>query len=63
MTEKILLKEDKYSGQYVAFKSKDDNVVIGFGSTPKQALDSAIQNGYKNPILLYVPERNSVHIY
>jgi len=63
MIEKILLNDEKYSGQYVAFKNKDEHIVVGSGKTPQAALDEAVSKGYPQPILLFVPERNSVHIY
>jgi hypothetical protein len=61
--EKILLESEKYAGKYVAFRSRDDNTVVGAGDTPEEALRVADEVGCTTPILFYVPEKQSVHIY
>ena len=61
--EKVLVKTDKYCGQYVAMKSVDNNTIVGAGNTPDKALSEARGNGIQNPFLLYVPDKNLVQIY
>jgi hypothetical protein len=61
--EKVLVNSDKYNGQYVAMISAEDNTIVGSGSTPEEALNEAIKEGVQAPFLLYVPEREVVHIY
>jgi hypothetical protein len=61
--EKTLVNSHKYDGQYVAMVSRDNNTVVGAGKTPDEALNEAKENGYQNPLLLYVPEKGLVHIY
>lgn len=61
--EKILVKSDKYNGQYVAIMSADDNTIVGVGNTPEDALNKSREKGVKNPFLLYVPNKDLVHIY
>jgi len=47
----------------VAMKSVDDNTIVGVGDDPEIALREAEEKGFKNPILLYIPEKDLVHIY
>lgn len=60
---KVLVKTDKYNGQYVAMKSFDDHTIVGFGKDPETALKKAASKGVKDPVLLYVPEKEMAHIY
>ncbi len=61
--EKILVNSENYYGKYVAIKTADDNTIVGEGVTPQEALNKAKKNGFINPFLLYVPNKNLVHIY
>ena len=61
--EKILVTTNEYNGLYVAVKSVDDNTVVGVGDTPEQALQDAERKGYKEPVIIYIPEEDVVHIY
>jgi hypothetical protein len=58
-----LLKTDKFNGRYVAMKSADDHTVVSSGETPAETLESARKDGFQDPILVYVPLEESVHIY
>jgi hypothetical protein len=44
-------------------KSIDDNTIVGVGEDPAKALNDAASKGFKNPVLLYIPEKDLVHIY
>ncbi len=61
--EKILVNSNKYDGQYVAMVSAEDNTIVGSGNTPEEAINEARKKGIQNPFLLYVPDKNLVHIY
>jgi hypothetical protein len=61
--KKVLISSDKYNGQYVAIKSPNDPTIVGFGATPQEALEQANSKGIKDPFLLYVPDKDTVHIY
>ncbi len=61
--EKVLVNSDKYYGQYVAIKSAEDNTIVGAGDTPTKALEEARKKGIHDPFLLYVPDKDVVHIY
>jgi hypothetical protein len=63
MMEKVLVNSDEYNGQYVAIISPDDNTIVGAGDTPDKALAEAQKKGIQNPFLLYVPDKDLVHIY
>lgn len=60
---KILVNSDEYNGQYVAIKSVDDNTIIGFGNTPEEALNKAKEKGVTEPFLIYIADKDLVHIY
>ena len=61
--EQTLLKTDKYNGRYVAMKSFEDHTIVGVGDEPDAALQDARAHGHENPVLLYIPEKEVVHIY
>ena len=61
--EKVLLTSNEYNGQYVALVSPEDNTIVGSGKTPDEALKMALQKGHTSPYLLYVPDKDSIHIY
>lgn len=61
--EKVLVQTDEYNGRYVAMKSFDDYTIVGAGDDPESALKDALSKGYKEPVLLYIPEKDLVHIY
>lgn len=61
--EKILVNTDEFNGRYVAVKSFDDNTIVGVGDNPEIALKEAEAKGFKDTVLVYVPEENIVHIY
>lgn len=61
--EKILVTTDEFNGRYVAMKSAEDNTIVGVGKDPEKALKDAEAKGFKNSVLLYIPEKDLVHIY
>jgi hypothetical protein len=61
--ERILVTTDEFNGRYVAMKSVDDNTIVGVGEDPGKALKDAESKGFKTPVLLYIPEKDLVHIY
>lgn len=61
--EKLLVTTEEFNGRYVAMKNFDDSTVVGVGDNPENALKDAESKGYKNPVLLYIPEKDLVHIY
>ena len=61
--KKALAVNEKYNGFYVALKDLEDDTVISSGKDPGEALDEARKNGCKNPLILYIPEKDTVNIY
>jgi len=61
--KQVLVKEKKYQGQYVAVKNIRNTRVIASGSNLKTTLEKALKKGVKKPLLIYVPEKDTVHIY
>jgi hypothetical protein len=61
--ERILVTSDEFNGRYVAMKSFEDNTIVGVGDDPDSALKEAEAKGIRNPVLLYIPEQDIVHIY
>lgn len=61
--EKVLVNSDEYNGRYVAMRSFEDHTIIGVGDDPETAMKDALSKGYKDPVLLYIPEKDVVHIY
>lgn len=64
MSTNVLVKDAvKYSGKYVAIKSFKDKTVLGSGKNPAKVMERAKAKGAKDPIIFYVPKKNSIHIY
>jgi len=61
--EEALITTDKFNGRYVAMKSFDDNTIVGVGDDPEKALEDTQGKGFKDPVLLYIPEQDIIHIY
>lgn len=60
---KVLVKTDRYNGRYVAMKSFTNSTIVGSGEDPETALKEAAEKGFKDPVLVYIPEKEMVHIY
>lgn len=41
----------------------NDPTIVGVGNDPEKALNDAEAKGFKNPVLLYIPEKDIVPIY
>ncbi|MBM3249081.1 MAG: hypothetical protein FJZ10_06675 [Candidatus Omnitrophica bacterium] len=61
--EQTLIKDRKYNGRYVAIKDFNDNTVIADGKDPQETYEKALKNGYKDPVILFVPFKDMVQIY
>ena len=61
--EIVLVNTNEYDGRYVAMKSFDDRTVVGVGDDPEAAIKDALRKGYEDPVIIYVPEKDMVHIY
>jgi hypothetical protein len=63
MEAPVLVKDEKYEGQYVALKSFSDNTVVASGRTPLSVMKKARAAGVRNPVVILVPHRDVVQIY
>ncbi len=61
--EQTLITEKKYNGRYVAVRDFKDNTVISDGKNPQEAYEKAIQKGFSDPVILFVPVKDMVQIY
>ncbi len=59
----MLVGEEKYVGKYVALGSFRDKTVVASGTKPADVISSAKQQGYHNPVVVFVPTKNTIHIY
>ncbi|MBF0474079.1 MAG: hypothetical protein HQK91_10615 [Nitrospirae bacterium] len=64
MAEPRLLVNDaaKYYGLYVAMPSFMNRNVVCLGKDPLKVHYQAIKEGYNDPVVLYVPEKDTVLI-
>jgi hypothetical protein len=61
--ENLLVKSNEYNGRYVALKSFEDHTVVGVGDDPESAIKDARSKGFQEPVIIYVTETDTVHIY
>jgi hypothetical protein len=50
-------------GKYVALKSFVDKKVVASGNKPSEVAERAGKKGVKNPVIVFVPEKNISHVY
>lgn len=64
MPRNVLVKNsDKYQGKYVATRSFKDRKAVCSGRNPVKVLSCAKEKGIRDPVVFYVPKKNSVNIY
>lgn len=61
--DQVLIKEKKYSGNYVALEDYKKNKVIAYGDDPKKVHAEAVKKGFLDPVILFIPSKDMVHIY
>lgn len=61
--EIALVNTHEFDGRYVAMKSFDDRTIVGAGDDPEAAIKDARSKGHEDPVIVYVPEKDMVHIY
>lgn len=52
----------KYRGKFVATSSFNDNSVIASGVDPQKVIEKA-EETCDSPVVFFVPEKNTVHVY
>ena len=58
-----LVRSNKYNGRYVALSGPKGRKVISSSKSVEKVYASALKKGYKNPVVVYIPKKNEVHIY
>ena len=59
----LVSNQKRYSGKYVATRSFKNKKVIASGTDPLKVYERAKKLGVREPVLLYVPEKDEVLIY
>ena len=59
----LLVNTNEHDGRYVALKSFEDHAIVGVGDDPESAIKDARAKGFEDPVLVYVTEKDMVHIY
>ncbi len=60
--EQVLIKEQKFEGKYVALQDIDHPSPIADGISPDEVYKAAVQKGFVDPLILYVPLHGMVQI-
>ena len=60
--KKIIKNAGRYAGKFVATSSFNDKNVIAFGIDPQKVIEKA-EKKCDSPVVFFVPEKNTVHIY
>ena len=63
MRNPLLKDSEQYAGNYVATRSYSDQTVVASGKDPLAVLKNAEANGVKDPVIFYIPEKDTVDIY
>lgn len=61
--EQMLITESKYNGRYVAIKDFKEGTVISDGKDPQEAYEKAVEKGFNDPVILFVPYKGMAQIY
>ena len=60
--EHLINNAEKYAGKYVATKSFKDKKAICSGLDPVKVVRNAKKKGAKDPVVFYVPKKDTVYI-
>jgi len=52
-----------YGGKFVATGSFNDKTVVASGRDPTKVREAAIKQGHTSPVVFFIPNKNSIHIY
>jgi hypothetical protein len=53
----------RYMGKFVATDSFNDNRVIASGDSASAVRTKAIEKGHAAPVVVYVPDEKTIHLY
>jgi len=58
-----LLKDDTHIGKFVALNNFTEKKLISEGETAQEAYQKAIALGHKEPVITYIPSKDTIQIY
>jgi hypothetical protein len=58
-----LIKDKKYKGKFVTFKSSTDNSVVAYGDDPFEVNRHSMERGVREPTIFYVSEHDVAWMY
>ena len=53
----------KYNDKYVAFECFGSKNVVAYDDDPVEAMEKARSKGFKNPVIMYIPDENISELY
>jgi hypothetical protein len=59
----VFIQEEGFSGQYVATPSFSDSTIIAHGPDPIAVLEESKKNGVQDPIIVFIPEKDTTYVY
>lgn len=59
----VLVKDSKYEGKYVAFRSLNDHKIVAVGNKPEDVKRKAEEAGASQPMIFFVPNKNMTCCY
>jgi len=63
MKGKVIVRDKNLSGCFVAMATFNNNSVIAHGKSPSKVRQDAIKQGFLNPVVVFVPKKNSINLY
>jgi len=61
--KKLINRGKKYAGKFVATESFNDTNVVASGKDPHDVIARATKKGCDSPVIFFVPDKNTLHIY
>jgi len=55
--------DKKYQEKYVVFESFNSKNIVAYDEDPVEAMKKARKKGFKNPVIMYVPDENISELY
>jgi len=63
MDKNTLVKDARYEGRYVAFRSAIDHSVIADGDNPQNVMRDAKKAGAEHPMIVFIPDKKMTCCY
>lgn len=54
---------NKYSGCFVAIPSFKDKTIIAYGKKPAKVYKESAKHGVKDPVVVFVPEKDTTYVF